>query len=66
MIRALLYDEAGYPVGEPDIPSDPCPHALIWGNEVYIVGKAHPANGRPQYFLARSYVIPDTRESVKF
>ena len=61
MVKAVVFDELGYVVGEPDVPSDPIPQIVIWGRNTYIAG-CPSEDGRPHFFLAEPFVIPETWE----
>ncbi len=61
MVRAMLYDQLGYVVGEPDIPANPSPQVVIWGDDTYIAG-CPDEQGRPCYYRIVPYIILDTRE----
>lgn len=65
MVKACLYDQLGYVVGEPDVPADPTPQVVMWGDDTYLAG-CPDEQGRPCYYWTAPYVVPDTRELPVF
>lgn len=65
MVKALLYDRLGFLFGEPEVPSDPLPTVVVWGDDTYVAGGL-TEDGRPQYYERQHFVIPETRGGRKF
>ena len=60
-MKAQLLDRLGLDAGQVTVP-DPAPHALVWGNDIYVRIKADDLT----YRWVSSYVVPDTREHASF
>ena len=65
-VKVALYDNLGFVVGEPLVPSEPePPHVLIWGDEVFLRGEEYDPEC-PRYIMCSHYVIPETRETPSY
>ena len=61
MVKAFLYDQFGYLIGEPEVPARRTPRIVVWGDEIFVRSKKDK-NNRPVFVRVRHYVIPDTRD----